>query len=538
MKIIILLLLSSVIFAQDISRSRLDSLFNDYIRIKSPAVSDAPAVLDTNVSKCAFGIVNSVRVNYDNFNPEQQIILRKLFARPQTQTSVVTPSGLFRVHYDTSGTQALRYDLNLLLEAVDSSYNYEVRFLGYLPQRDNNTGGDDKYDIYITNLGSLYGYTELEDRIAGQTYTSFIVLDNAYQITKTKGIDGARVTIAHELHHAIQIGNYNYRDEDLFFHEMASTAMEEFVYNTINDYYYYMYEFFNNPDESMQTHSGYDLAIWDIFLKEEFGSLILLKQWEHYKNNRALDAIALSISDRGSNFQDVFNRFGIWTFYTGYRFIPGKFFKEGASYPVIRQLLVKTFTPPSDSMMINAEPVSHNFFSFANGTDTLTVLLTNSDYRQAIQNPAVLQPALYELYSDSAAGLILLADGYYQRFTPAGSSIFWASSEFLNNQLLKEGFVRIEEESAFPSPFRYSKASFLYIPVKQNRENDVLLYIYSSSMDLVYSSRVDIIQMFGKSLAAWNGRDSENQKLGTGIYMYVVKSGEDINKGKIIIFND
>jgi hypothetical protein len=541
MRIVILLILflyPASFFGQDLTRASLDSMFVSYISLKNPAINDGRLVQSSAVVKCGFSLVNSVRLNFDKFSPEQQFKLAEAFQRPTRSFSTVTPSGLFRVHYDTSGIHAIRYDLNLLMQSIDSSYNYEVNYLGYLPPADNNSGGDNLYDVYVMNVGNLYGYTELEDRISGKTFTSFMVIDNDFTHTQTRGINAARVTVAHELHHAIQIGNYAYAEDDIFFHELTSTAMEEFVYDSINDYYYYMDDYFNSPDESFPNHQGYDLAIWNIFLKEEFDFRILKRQWELLPANRAMDAIAKSIGERGSNFQDLFNKFGVWTFFTGYRTIPGRYFEEGSRYPVMKNIIQMPFSPPSDSFTVSVHPVTHNYVALIQQTDSLIVLISNSDYKSSIVDPYSTFSARYELYSDSAEGLNKLTEGYFSRFTPSGSSAFWVTSEFLNNQLLKEGFVRIETQAAFPSPFRYSQHSNIYIPVKQNFEEDVELYIYSASMDLVYNRRIPYFRMFGKDIVSWNGLTYGNQKLGSGIYVYVVKSGDDISKGKIVIFND
>jgi len=544
MKLLLTLLLFTYVsaFSRELTTGELDSLFSIYVKIKNPALADARVTADTGYQKCGFRIVNTVRLNFDKFTEGQQNVLLKIFERPSSQKEVVTPAGHFRVHYDTSGIHALKYDLNLLMQALDSSYNFEVHYLGYAPPRDNNSGGDDKYDIYIRNVGSLYGYTEHEDRISGNTYTSFMVIDNEFSHTGTRGIDGARVTVAHELHHGIQIGNYAYKDNDIFFHELSSTAMEEFVFDNINDYYYYMDDFFNSPDISFPSHSGYDLAVWNIYLQKIYDYSILKKQWEHIPDMRALDAVALSISEKGSNFQDLYNKFGIWLYFTGYRAAAGKYFDEALNYPVIQYLVEREYVPPSDTLSLNIFPASHNYITLYNkavqgGADTLTILISNSDYKKAITDPSSVSPVKYELYSDSAEGLQRLADNYFKRFT-AQSSIFFAASEFLNNQLVSEGFVRIESESAFPLPFRYNLHSFIYFPVKMNFDREVELNIYSSSMDLVYSSRKDIFNMFGRDMISWNGKDSRNHKLGSGVYLYIIKSGEDYSKGKIVLFND
>lgn len=539
--ITIVLFLYTSAFSQTLNKSELDSLFNLYLKIKNPVVTEARTAADTIVSKCGFAVVNSVRLNFDKFTNDQQLVLLKMFQRPTSQKEAVTPSGYFRIHYDTSGTNTLKYDLNLLMQSLDSSYSFEVVKLGYLPPKDNGTGGDDKYDVYVRNVGSLYGYTEIEDRIYGNTYNSFMVLDNEYSHTHSKGIDGARVTVAHELHHGIQIGNYAFSDQDIYFHELSSTAMEEFVYDDINDYYNYMDDYFGETDICMTEHNGYDLAIWNIFLESIFDYNILKKQWEVLSEKRAIDAIVFSIGERGANFQDVYNKFGIWTYFTGHRASPGKYFEEGAQYPVVSNLIQKRFTPPADTLVLNAYPVSHNYITLSNtinlGTDTLTILISNSDYKRATVNPVSAETAVYELYVDSSDGLSKISDGYYKRFTVQNTA-FWAASEFLNNQLVSEGFIRIESESAFPLPFRYNVHSLLYFPVKMNPDKEVELNIYSASMDLVYNSTKAIFNMFGKDIVSWNGRTTENRKLGSGVYLYVIKSGDDIVKGKLIIFND
>ncbi len=47
--------------------------------------------------------------------------------------------------------------------------------------------------------------------------------------------------------------------------------MEDFVYDTVDDYIAYMHSLFSNPDFPMPAHNGYDYAIWNLFLKERFG---------------------------------------------------------------------------------------------------------------------------------------------------------------------------------------------------------------------------------------------------------------------------
>ena len=145
--------------------------------------------------------------------------------------------------------------MNLLLSALDSVYKFEITHLGYpLPPPDGIIGGDDKYDIYVMNIGD-YGYTQPENNVGASNWTTYMVIDNDFGSQfYTHGIDAARVTVAHEFHHAVQMGNYApinpsepYRNADRFFYELTSTAFEEFVFDNVNDYYAYMPAYFSNP---------------------------------------------------------------------------------------------------------------------------------------------------------------------------------------------------------------------------------------------------------------------------------------------------
>ena len=198
---LLILLMSSKILPQELSKVEIDSLYNLFTFIKGVNASDKlqkqfqenPAI-----TKCGMELVNTISQNLDNYSIEQKQILSKILERPQSQTSTVSPGGFFRVHYDLTGNNALGYDLNLLLQALDSAYNFEINFLGYpAPPSDGAEGGDDKYDIYVQNLAGLYGYTQFETKVTESRWTSFMVIDNDYVGYYSSGINGARVTVAH-----------------------------------------------------------------------------------------------------------------------------------------------------------------------------------------------------------------------------------------------------------------------------------------------------------------------------------------------------
>ncbi|MEG8946143.1 MXAN_6640 family putative metalloprotease [Rosettibacter firmus] len=541
----IILLLNLLLLNVGLLAQNLDSLFYEFLRIKG-IESDrryVTTISDSNYIKCGFGIVSSVRLNYDKFTPKQKIILSQFFTRPTTDASFVTRSGLFRIHFNKAGIHSPKYDLNELARAIDSAYNYEVNILKYPPPpKDFGEGGDDKYDIYIQNLtGGLYGYTENETEIGNRIYTSYIVIDNDFSDTYTKGIDGAKVSVAHELHHAIQIGNYILRNEDQFFHELTSTAMEEFVFDSINDYYSYMPSFFNNPQRAFAYNDGYNLAIWDIFLKERFGFDIIKRSWELFRNERALNAMADAISEYGSSFKNEFALFGQWIFFTNYRTVPNKYFEEAENYPLIKPSLIMEFIQPTTTVEINSEPVSSNYLVFINNSeavpDTFVAIIANTDITQGVDSPGSKLNLKYILSNQNFKGEKKIIDNYYSKIE-CDNPFLLTESNILNNRLINEGQISTTDIAyAFPQPFMYSKDDFIYFPAERTKSGYAELYVYSVNMDLIYSGEHKIFSS-DKTVIKWNALNNDMKKLASGIYFYFVKSGDILNKGKFVVIND
>ncbi|NJD21832.1 MAG: hypothetical protein FIA82_04060 [Melioribacter sp.] len=540
MKKFLLLLFAIPIFIT--SGQNIDSLYNEFLSVRGINQNVKPQVIGeiTLPVKCGFGIVNQVKMNYDKFSVQQKILLKKILDRPITDTSFVTPSGKFRIHFMKSGVDAPGYNMNQLAQAADSSYNYEVNILGYPPPPgDAGVGGDDRYDIYIQNLsGGLYGYTEFENQITSNTYTCYTVMDNDFGTGYyTHGIDAARVTIAHEFHHGIQIGNYIYRSNDTFYYELTSTSMEEFVYDSINDYYNYMDTYFRNPQNAFSSNNGYDLAIWNIFLKDRFGANIIKRTWELMRQERAVESIADAILEAGSTLKTEFNKFGLWTYFTNTRAIPNKYFEEAAYYPLIHPLMTSSFTKPSTTVNITSEPISNNFILFTNGVDNLISIVSNADLNGAIASPVTNLSLVYTLSSEQITGSRKILDGYYSKIESANSLLLGESNIFNDIPIDNGQLASVELDYVYPQPFKYSVNNLIFIPVAKSNNGLVDLYIYSPDMNLVYSSQKPIVAA-DQIVVIWNGRDNNNNKLGTGVYIYVTKSGDTVKKGKLVIQND
>ena len=519
------------------SAQNIDSLYNEFLRVRGINQNVKPRIAgETGLPiKCGFGIINQVKTNYDRFSPSQKKIISSLLLRPTTDTSFVSPSGWFRIHYDKTGYNAPGYDVNEITKAADSSYNYEVNILHYPPPPgDALEGGDNRYDIYIKYEGGgtdpTYGGTTPDQLITDSTWTSYMDIDNNFGSNYyTHGIDAARVTIAHELHHAIQIGNYIDRYSlDGFYYELTSTSMEEFVYNSINDYYGYLDSYFRNPQRAFSSNKGYNLAIWNIFLKDRFGFDIIKRSWELMPAERALHAIADAIQEKGSSFKVEFNTFGVWTYFTGGRSIPNKYFEEAANYPLINP------TEITNSITVSSEAVSNNFFKMyynpSGGKDSVITLITNSNITGGITSPISTLLFTYTLSTSPITGGKKIAENFYSKLEPQSFILSEAN-------VLSGNVIFVETDYPFPQPFKYSVNNQIFIPAVKSDDGLVDLYIYSPDMNLVYSSQKHIVSN-NQVFIIWDGRDNNNSKLGTGVYIYVTKSGDTVKKGKLVIQND
>ncbi len=550
------------------TKAELDSLYNLFLNVKglgSKISPDLPTGIEENL-KCGLNLVNTLRFNIDSFSPEQQELLKVLFQRPVTTDSMITPSGRYKIHYYQTGTDAPTYDLNLLAQALDSVYKFEVEFLGYgFPPGDSlynpngDYGGDNKYDIYIMDVYPFYGWTEFEIEVqpGSDRYTSYMVIDNDFIGYYTSGINAARVTVAHEFHHAIQGGNYILRlPEDTFFYEITSTAMEEFVFDSINDYWAYLSDYFRNPSRAFPNNNGYNLAHWNIYLRDIFGYDIIKRQWELMKTNRALNAINYSIQENASVFKFELARFGSWNYFTNYRSISGAYFEEARNYPLLIPTVSAVFSPPSRYYEISSFPVSNYYMRMVNSSnnDTIVSIFANTDIQSAFKD--TILTAYYTLFSDSSSGDYNIGEDYSATFDNNGNT-FWGIAEIVNNIIYTgDSFItvpaKIAKISAFPSPYRYSDYSdesiwFSVDDIESGMQVDV--NIYTVSMDLVFSAtlettlgivedtRMNVNKQISKIV--WDKPvDRNGENLGSGVYIIVIKDGNDYKTGKFVIFND
>jgi len=565
--LLVILFVSTNIFAQS-----LEALYNSILTLgnKSPASSfNIISTTETPKEKCGFSIISEVKNSFNLFSTSQQKVIAEILSRPERQTSIVSPSGFFRIHFDTTGADTPNYfpgtknniqlSIDSLAIAFDSSYNFEINILGYKsPPDDEGDGGDNLFDVYIDNVGA-YGYTDWEDRSDNERKT-WIVVDKDMDFY-TRGINAARVTAAHEFHHAIQVGSYRAPlVGDRFYFEITSTSMEEFVYDEINDYYFYLPGYFKKPDrrftyfDGSAWGGGYDRVIWNIYLKEKFeheendstkGYDIIKKSWEIMRNHQrsAIEAISLALSEYGLEMTSSFNDFGAWCYFTGYRTQDGKYFDEAENYPLIKPISYYEYQPPKKTYSISIQPIANNYMifdlSYTGIDDTLVSIVTNGDIMSATESPYPSIDYMYSLMTNPEEGATHIVNEYYSKIE-SDNKDYLTELDIFNDQIVKGASIpRGELEYVYPQPYSYYKHAdvSLSVPVKNSLSVQANLYIYTISMNLVYSDKLEVNKS-GRRMIKWSGLDNNGNKLPSGIYIYVTETDGQILKGKLAIIND
>jgi hypothetical protein len=305
-----------------------------------------------------------------------------------------------------------------------------------------------------------------------------------------------------------------------------------------------MPSYFRNSGVSFGSNSGYNIAIWNIFLQNRFGYDIIKRQWELLPQTRALEAIETSLDERGSSFQKELNIFGLWTYFTNKRYLKGAqqgyAFEEGKEYPLITPLTEQTFTPPEDTYDLSLYPASNSFVRVLNGFDTLTILITNSDWQKGINYPDLRIGFVYGLYDHFVPGSDTITSIYFR--TNHSDPLYWTTTEILNDEVIIHPVIVNENPAlVFPLPYAYGKnGDFIRFKVNKFENTTVDFNVYTAGMELVYSSTMKLERFDAISgyVVSWSPADNRNRKLASGVYFYIIKSGENIQKGKFVVFKN
>ena len=299
-------------------------------------------------------LVLAVRDRWDDFSDAEQSLLTQYLARPSSDTSLTSPTGHFRIHYDTLGIEPVPLqDLNFnhvpdfierTASYLDSAYGVYIDQMGHYPPPIDTTGGNIAYDIYMVAILS-YGITipEYPADSAWNDYTSYIQLHNTFygfppnDDPEGDTIGAQKVTCAHEFYHAVQLG-YDYDlANNLWWMEAGATYMEEIIFPEVNDNFIYLPYMYNQPHKALSSNDAYHMYgafVWPLYMRYKFDATIMKNSWLACRNNLPVAAIDSALKPYGKSVAKIFSEFTLWNYFTGARNVPGEYFPDAAAYPL------------------------------------------------------------------------------------------------------------------------------------------------------------------------------------------------------------
>lgn len=275
---------------------------------------------------------------------------RALLARPDTAAadprwrypSTVVPqrtcdSRICVVHVASGHHAATEAWVTTTLRLVGEAWRGVVDERGYrAPAPDAGLGGDDRFDVYLADLGpGLYGYCAPERLVPGQPAraTAYCVLDNDMAGLGQRPTDALAATAAHEFFHAVQF-NYDVA-EDLWFMETTATWMESQVFGAVHDNTQFLADGqLGRPRRPLDYPSAaYGNWIFAQFLAQRHGDDTIRRIWDRLdastgaRDEWSLQGVRAHLSARGDSWPRAYADF------VRVNQRPGRHYAGGAAYP-------------------------------------------------------------------------------------------------------------------------------------------------------------------------------------------------------------
>ncbi len=542
-------LLALPLHSQPLSPS--ENLFTQYER--------ARAGLSSEPLKCGFPMLAALRVASPQNTQEQQL-LKLASARPVLPKSYFTTDNRFRIHYATSGEDAVSpvstnpdgvpdfvYEA---AKAAQHAYALLVDTLGMKAHAPDNGVDGAEFDFYIIDLGNLYGETRFD--FSTGTGPAYTVIDNDYgPAFYSQGLDGLRVTVAHEFFHAVQL-NYFLRGDDVFFFEISSTWFEDFAYDEVNDYFAYLRRWFRETALPLNTKNGsheYGSALWLHYLTKRLQSPAVVRVlWERIVQEPALLALkdVLQASPYSLPFNQAVQEFYAWCFFTNYRADSEKYFEEGEDYPSAQFVFTRAASQ-HESVPDDVEPLAAKYYRFIRtaqdlqatlqipvdpGRFGLTAIAVDENEDYTLRTAYGTAPAYLAGQARQDTVAIIVGNGGVPSTGGSGSNDF-------NLQISLGTQSELEDVlgAPFPNPFRPVRDGLLRIPYRINSSTIVESVIFAEDGRVVWNSKSKQRLAVGPYEIVWNGRDNSGQLVPSGVYVLRLLAGDFVASVKFVVIN-
>jgi len=478
-----------------------------------------------------------------------QNYINEIKVEPIRDKVLLTPSGYFMLHYNETGVHAVPAEdldnngypdyIDSAAAIFDSVRNIEVSQMGYMPPPGQDGNPAIPYHIYFSSMLDVhypyeyYGETVPSfvdiPNLPGINYTSYIEMDNDYVGYDTEGLDGLRVTAAHEFHHAIQLG-YNVRSDDFYFYEMTSTWMEEVIYPEINDYLNYLDDFFysvsNAEFDSYHGYYPYANSLYLQMLQAYYDMEIVKKIWDNIKSDAPIAAISDALETYNSSWSSSLGEYGLWLYYTGDRTIPNQFFHDAKYFPQVRIKPVDRFTFDDQfSESIVTALTANRFLQFSE--------LVNFNLNFQVETNSASNGGFRHTTTSTYSPLYPINTKITNQQIDADNMIVILSNPNIENldYLLKITISDNQDLSAiyaYPNPVNIKTSEIVKF---QNVPPDADLIIFNT-----LGERIANVENTGSStLRSWPLINLQGKKVVSGIYMYIVQGDGITETGKFSV---
>jgi hypothetical protein len=513
--------------------------------------------------------------------------------RPKNQNQITSKSGLFVIHFDTEGTHSVNLtdkDKNGIPDYVDSVsfyadyvYSKQITEMGFIsPICDSLHGGTDAFDIYLFELGDgetnpdssssegwggIYGYTVGESVILPvkkfTRLTSYIVMDNDYSTTdsirypgsnpkqayKTFGINGAKITLAHEFHHAVQ---FRYGIDDQYangFSEMSSVMMETVLFPEFKDYMQYVRSLFKQPElfnfAIPSSDNGYRFCIFPMMIEQKYGMQVIRQIWEIMGGGSfTYKAIDSALILNNTSLDQVWMEFLDWIYFTNFRSVEENYFRDASEMPLFPFYTTNIYSEPSVSLSGSIKPyqirfdqiIFKNEFPFSN--DTLKLLTTHLNTESII----------YGNYSEETYSQLICTQFQtnYERIFPNSPITYYyhlnSSFGHIHSKRIEIPGIETQAQSlSYPNPFRTGSDELLNFPAPEDAYlgEEVNLVIYNENMKEIYRNSLQVNVNEKNRVLSVKFTDINKQDLfSTGIYIFQVEKAGKVTLGKFALIKE
>lgn len=494
-----------------------------------------------------------------------------ILTRPEMQHTWGTPDDFFLIHYDTEGEWAVYHAdedvdppdgvpdyVNRLGEFLLQSYDVIIDELGYDPPPfDEGLGGDDRYDVYITDVPALTTPEYPSDQYPGRpAYSSYMQLgkdmrsprypDDPYPLLK--------VSAAHEFFHATQFAYRAFSSDVVaWWFECTACWAEEMVFDEINDVYFRLEYYLPHLHRSLyQTESPFIYGAWLFpeYLFEKIGPWIIRMCWEKFASfDLAMEAVTSAFSESGLDFREEYCNHIIWSFFTGPNYREG-FYQEAADFEITVNLarIHHSYPIPWLDNPLDQENVSGAFIEFqkpqvSKGSLVVDYLNPTDDLQSicvaVMKYPSVVETYVYPAENHAITTVIvpeivqcekvILMPVWCYEGQPRTGTTRYSYRAFIDSSqtFVAEGEtdpMEFEIKGLYPNPFNGS----VIIEFSSPADGHYQLRIYDITGRLVFNDRKSC--MAGINRFGW----SAPVELAGGFYFYQVISGSQVRSGRML----